>query len=48
MSSETLGTSSCTLGRGLKLADQPLQQLLNLKDEPLDEEENQLRAEMQD
>ena len=50
MSQETLETgagSSSTLARGMALADQPLQSLLNLKDEPVDEEEQALRAEMQ-
>ena len=50
MSQETLETgagSSSTLAHGMALADQPLQSLLNLKDEPVDEEEQALRAEMQ-
>ena len=43
----TCGTSSSTLLRGMELADQPLGVILNLKEEPLDEEEQQMRQELQ-
>ena len=50
MSCESLATgsgSSTTLARGYALANQPLQQLLQLKEEPLDDEEIAIRKEMQ-
>ena len=49
MSSESLPThcgSTATLVRGLELASMPLPELLRLKEEPLDEEEQALRDEM--
>ena len=50
MSLQSLPTqcgSSETLGRGLQLASRPLAEMLQLKEEPADEEEVALRKEMQ-
>ena len=50
MSAETLATgtgSSSTLLRGCEMASEPLQQLLALKEEPMDQEEIEIRREMQ-
>ena len=50
MSFESLPTrrgSTDTLARGLELASAPLPEMLHLKEEPQDEEEAELRREMQ-
>ena len=43
----TSADSSATLARGMDLANQPLAALLQLKEEPLDEEEKQMQDEVQ-
>ena len=44
---ETQCRSSDTLARGMELASRPLADILNIKAEPEDEEEQQMQDEMQ-